>query len=106
MPAGLRLNFRKAFLDELLLVEQYVGRQDGHRGRALTEAVFTFAYTIVSTLPEAFPTYKHPLLPGMQLRRAVFKREYALLYRVTEYAIDFVYFYHTRRDISRQLLEA
>ena len=82
MPVELRPEFRQAFLDELLRVERYVGRQDRRRGRAFTQAVFDFAYSVVGAFPESFPAYIHPLLPGVQLRRAIFRREYALLYQV------------------------
>ena len=103
---GRRIDFRKAFLDELLAVEQYIGRHDGQRGRAFTKAVVDFAYAVVGTVPEGFAAYRHPLLPEVPLRRAIFRRDYALLYRVSDETIDFVYFHHTRRDISRQALES
>ena len=102
MADALRPGFRQAFLDELLLVETYLGRRDGRRGRAFTRAVFDFAYEVVGTLPNGFPGYQHPSLPGVALRRAVFRGEYALLYQVTDEAVSSVYFYHTRRDISQQ----
>ena len=44
----------------------------------------------------------HPRLPTVVLRRAVFRREYVLLYQVTGEAVVFVYFHHARRDISQE----
>ena len=98
-------DFRQKFLNELLAVEQYVGQNDARRGRIFTQAVFDFACDIVGAMPEAFPAYTHPLLPQVPLRRALFQREYALLYRVLNQRVIFVFFYHTRRDISQQQLE-
>ena len=105
MAAERTLAFGQDFLDELLKVEQYLGRFARRRGRLFTKAVVDFAYETVGPLPEAFPRYQHPLLPDAPLRRAIFRREYALLYRVTDEEVVFVYFYFTRRDISQQPLK-
>ncbi len=99
---NLRPDFRQKFLDELLRVEKYLGRNGGRQGRAFTQAVFDFAYNTVATIPEGFPAYVHPRLPTVVLRRAVFRREYVLLYQVTGEAVVFVYFHYARRDISQQ----
>jgi len=100
MPAELRLEFHQVFLDELLAVERFLGRFQPSRGRDFTRAVFDFAYSVVATVPEGFPRYAHPLSPELPLRRAVFRRKYALLYRLEGAELTFLYFYPTRRDIS------
>ena len=105
MPAAALPDFRQAFLNELLATERYLGQHNARKGRTFTQAVFDFACDIVGAMPEAFPAYAHPLLPQVPLRRAVFRREYVLLYQVVKGRLVFLYFHHTRRDISQQHLE-
>ncbi len=57
-----------------------------------------FAFNTIAPLPLSFPVYPFPLAPTRSLRRAVLRRQYAIVYEVREAELVFVYAYSTLRD--------
>lgn len=94
-PAGRRVEMARIFLDKLSEFEEFLGRDNAAHGRAFTAAVFAFCYDVIAPLPWAFPATQKGELVRPEVRRAVFKRRYVLLYRVTDTAVQFVDIYHT-----------
>lgn len=86
------------FVSELALAEKYVGRISAGRGRKFVSDVSVFLFEILAPLPLAFPVYAYPMAPNVNLRRAVFRREYVIIYEVTELEVSFLYFHHTSRN--------
>lgn len=56
-----------------------------------------FALETVAPLPLAFSAYHHPVAPGYGLRRAVFRKEYVVIYGVSDTEAFSVIFHHTSR---------
>ena len=56
------------------------------------------AYEIVGEFSQAYPVYEVAQHPDREYRRAVFRREYVLIYRVTETTITFLLAYNTRQN--------
>ena len=88
----------EGFLQELELTEKYVGRQVARRGRQLVSAVLDFVLEVLAPLPLAYPVYDYPTAPGLTLHRAVFRKEYVIIYEVSDAEVAFVFFHHTSRN--------
>lgn len=98
MSDGLReANLTSAFLDGLAAIQAYHGQFDAARGRQISTAIIDFACDIIGPFPHAYPRYPVRQYPDRDYRRAVFRREYVLIYRVTEAEISFLLVYGTRQ---------
>ncbi|MGI4740892.1 MAG: hypothetical protein ACRYG7_37460 [Janthinobacterium lividum] len=89
------------FMDRLGDTEQYIGRENAARGREFVAALFDFLYDTVGPFPLAFPVYTLPRYPELELRRAVFKRHYNVVYEVTPNEIRCLAFFATSQDAGR-----
>ena len=78
-----RIIVQPRFMDRLFVIQKYQGQQDPARGRAFVAALFDFVYDIIESQPLAFPAYTLRRYPALELRRAVFRRRYIVLYEVT-----------------------
>lgn len=72
------------FMDRLFEIEQYLGRDKPSRGRAFVSDLFDFLHEVIGPMPLAFPAYVLPRHPELPLRRAVFRKEYIVLYEVKD----------------------
>ena len=68
------------FVRELELAEQYAGRSVPRRGRQLVSDILDFLLETVAPLPFAYPSYPYPATPSLQLRRAIFRKHYVIIY--------------------------
>lgn len=98
--AGRRIIFKASFLDDLLKFERFLGRNNPVQGRQFSSDVVDFCYAIIAPLPLAYPAFKQAEIADSSVRRALFRRDYALLYRVSDDAVRFVALYHTRQNIT------
>ena len=87
----------EVFLQELALAEKYVGRSDARRGRRFVSELTSFLFETLAPLPYAYPAYVHPATMGQELRRAVFQRDYIVVYEVSDAAVAFVFLHHSSR---------
>ena len=88
----------EAFIQELALTEKYVGRDVAVRGRRFVSDLTSFLFETLAPLPYAHPTYAHPTATGRKLRRAVFRKEYIVIYEVSDAVVVFVFFHHSSRS--------
>lgn len=91
-------------MDGLAAIQLYAGQHDAARGRAISSAILDFAYDIVGPFPQAYPTYAVPEQPEREYRRAIFRREYALLYEVTAAEVSFLLVYSIRQNPGSMVL--
>ena len=101
--AGREVIFKKAFLDELVSIERFLGRYTAGKGRAFTAAAVDFCCDIIAPFPLAFPVFQESAFSSPAIRRAVFKRNYALIYQVDEEALRFLSIYHTSQNPAELL---
>ncbi|MDO7877612.1 hypothetical protein Q5H93_22930 [Hymenobacter sp. ASUV-10] len=64
-------------------------------GKAFTLAIFTFCQRTVAPLPWAYPAFSFEGIRFENVRRAVFRKHYVLLYRVTDTQVLFLDIFHT-----------
>ncbi|MFD2785754.1 hypothetical protein [Hymenobacter rubripertinctus] len=95
---GRELILYQGFIDSVLELEQWAGREQARKGRMLVKRLMDFAFDTIALLPFSFPVYAFPQAPARTLRRAVFDRQYAVIYEVQASEILFVYAYSTFRN--------
>lgn len=100
------VNLTPAFLDGLATIQAYHSQFDVARGRQISTSVVDFACDIIAPFPHAYPQYPVRQYPDRDYRRAVFRREYVLIYRVTEAEIAFLLIYGARQRPNDLLLPA
>jgi hypothetical protein len=92
------------FLDGLADIQRYHSQYNAAKGRKLSSAILDFAYNTVSSFPAAYPLYQVSQYPDREYRRAVFKREFVLIYRVTDTAVTFLVIYGSRQNQAAVVL--
>ncbi len=95
---GRTVTLGEEFVRELEAAEKYIGRDVPRRGRQFVSEVMDFTLEILAPLPFAYPAYPYPTAPGHQLRRAVFRKQYIIIYEVSEAEVSFVFFHHSSRN--------
>ncbi|MEZ4904705.1 MAG: type II toxin-antitoxin system RelE/ParE family toxin [Spirosomataceae bacterium] len=90
--------FRQKFLDELFSIQEYLNFHGGEKSKYLMEDVIDFCVDIIVSNPFAFPECYFLKTDTQLYRRAIFRREYAIVYKVTPLLIDILTIYHTSRD--------
>lgn len=96
---------RERFLDSLLEIEAYLSQYIGSKkARKFPNDVIGFISDIIVPNPYAFVQYESRFHENFNIRRAVFKKNYCVVYEVTDAKIDILNIYHTSRDPDEVLL--
>jgi plasmid stabilization system protein ParE len=95
--AAHRVEMTEYFLAKLARMEEFASPHHSVAARAFTASVFTFCYDVLATQPWAYPIFQQSEVVRPEIRRAVFRRTYLLLYRVTDTAIILLEIFHTRQ---------
>ena len=98
--AARQVEMVEAFLDKLSRFEQFANHSNAAGGRKFTAAVFAFCYEIIAPLPLAYPAFQLGAVVRQDVRRAMFRRHYVLLYRVTDATVVFLDIFHTSQRPS------
>ncbi len=107
MSENLReVNLTPAFLDGLAAIQAYHSQFDAARGRQISTSIIGFACDIIAPFPYAYPQHPVRQYPDRDYRRAVFRREYIVIYRVTETEISFLLVYGARQRADESSLPA
>ena len=93
------LILRERFLDSLLEIEGYLSQFIGSKkARKLPNDVIGFISDCIVTNPYSFVKYESRFPENSNIRRAVFKRDYCIVYEITDAMIEILNIYHTSRD--------
>jgi len=84
------LTWCQNFWMDWLGFSKYHSQFNAAKAHKLSSAIVDFAYNTVGSFPAAYPPYQVNDHPEREYRRAVFKREFVLIYRVTEAAVTFL----------------
>ncbi|AUD03414.1 type II toxin-antitoxin system RelE/ParE family toxin [Spirosoma pollinicola] len=97
-PTDWELVFTDYFLEQVALIQEYTSQFSEKRGRQLTSALMNFVADRIPLNPYAFIEYEVLKTPDGSYRRAVFKNNYAIIYRIDESTLIFLDVYHTSRN--------
>ncbi len=96
------LILRERFLDSLLEIEAYLSQHIGSKkARKFPNDVIGFVSDIILNNPFAFVKYESRFPENFNVRRAVFKKDYCIVYEVTDEKIEILNIYHTSRDPNK-----
>lgn len=99
------VTYKPSFLDGVLALEEYAARTSRQQGRKLTADLFEFIVSVIEPNPFAFPEYAGRPTPAHEYRRAVFRKEFLLYYRVTDEELKFLQVHHASRNPGSLRLE-
>ncbi len=103
-PVARRVLFKASFLDDLAKFEKFIGRNTPAQGRLFSSRVLDFCYDVVAPFPLAYPAFRQAEIADQSVRRALFRRDYAVLYRVGDDFIKFVALYHTGQNTANMMV--
>ena len=86
------------FMTQLAEIQTYISEQSLNRGRQLTTNLVNFLLDTVAPNPFIFIEYAGKQTPEKIYRRAIFQRNYIIIYKVTETEIIFLVVYHASRN--------
>ena len=89
------LIFTDIFLDDLIELENYIGRENTKKGRMFTSRVYDYILTLIKIFPFANSMF---ILNNELIRRGVFEKDYLIVYEVKEQVIELLRIYHTSRN--------
>ena len=93
------LILKDTFLDNLLEIESYLSQFISVKNaRKLPTEAIGFISDIIVSNPYAFVKYESRFPENMNIRRAVFKRKYYIIYEVFDDKIEILNIHHTSRD--------
>ena len=99
------LILRERFLDSLLEIEAYLGQYIGSKkARKFPNDVIGFISDIIGNNPFAFGKYESRFPKNSNIRKAIFKKDYCIVYEVTDEKIEILNIYHTSRDPDEVIL--
>ena len=99
------LVLRERFLDSLLEIEAYLSQFIGSkRARKFPNDVIGFISDVIVNNPYTFVKYESHFPENDNIRRAVFKKDYCIVYEVSLEMIEILNIYHTSRDPNDVLI--
>jgi plasmid stabilization system protein ParE len=99
------LVLRERFLDSLLEIEAYLSQFIGSKkARKFPNDAIGFISDVIVDNPYAFVKYESRFFENDNIRRAVFKKDYCIVYEVTPVTIEVLNIYHTSRDPNGVLI--
>lgn len=102
---GWELIYKHHFLTELAAIQQFIGSFSAQRGRKLTSGIMQFTIERIPMNPYTFVEYAVMKTPEAVYRRAVYKQNYVIIYKIEGTQLFFPDVYHARRDPNRDLSE-
>lgn len=96
--AGRIVYLKESFTAQLATLQEYVSQYSAKKGRELTTRIANYALDVVAPNPFIFAEYEARITTEKMYRRAVYKRKYVIIYRVTVTEVVFLAIYHTSQN--------
>lgn len=96
--AGRTVELTDVFLEQLAGLQAYISENAPIRGRQLATDLINFLTDTIAPNPFMFVEYPGKPTPEKSYRRAVFRRTYIVIYKVTDTEIVFLTVYHASRN--------
>ena len=104
MIDGRTVYFKESFTTQLALIQEYASQFSPKKARQLTTAIATHALDVIAVNPFIFAEYPGRPTPEKAYRRAIYKRRYVIIYKVTANQINFLVIYHTSQNPDTVIL--
>lgn len=100
---GRELVFFESFVEDLENIEAFIKQYNSPKALKNTEEIWEFITEVVAEMPFGFSQKESQILPQKNIRRAVFKKIYSIIYIVENRSIEFVRIFDNRQDSSENL---
>lgn len=102
---GRTVELKESFTAQLAIIQEYSSQFNLKKGRELTTSLINYVLDVVAPNPYMFAEHaEKPTLEKMY-RRAIFKRKYIIIYKVTDERVTFLAIYHTSQNPDSISLE-
>jgi plasmid stabilization system protein ParE len=95
---GRELILREGFLQQLADIQTYRATYSPEKARKYVNQILDFSFDIIAQNPYAFVEYFDKPTPDKRYRKAVFKKDYVIIYKVLANQIEFLAIYKTSQD--------
>ena len=95
---GRTVQLKESFTAQLAIIQEYISQYEPRKGRELTTGIANYALDVIAPNPYTFAEYGLRPTPEKMYRRAVYKRKYIIVYKVTDEQITFLAVYHTSQN--------
>lgn len=95
---GRSINLTDLFYSKAADLQAYFAENDPLFARRFTTELFDFISDVIALNPYAFIEYSPRPTPEKMYLRAVFKRTYIVVYKVTDTELDILTVYHTSQN--------
>lgn len=97
---GREVIWNEQFLVSVADIQKYVSTYNPVRGRTFASEILDYTLETIAPNPFAFVKFAHPKYQVMPYRRAVFRKNHVILYKVEDTRLTFLDVYHTSRNID------
>jgi len=91
------LIFADIFLDDLISLENYIGRNSAKKGRIFTSKVYDYIVDVIQTFPFANPKF---IMDSDTIRRGIYDKNHIIIYKVLDESIELLRIYNTSKDVG------
>ncbi|GAB3916098.1 type II toxin-antitoxin system RelE/ParE family toxin [Larkinella terrae] len=88
------------FITQLAAIQEYFNEINPKQGRKLSTNLFNFITDVIPLHPYMFAEYSGKPTPEHSYRRAVYKKNHLIIYKVSDLKITFLTIFHTSRNPS------
>lgn len=102
---GRSVNLTELFYRKAADIQAYLSENDPAFARRFTTGIFDFISDVIAPNPYVFAEYLPRQTPEKMFRRAVYKRTYIIIYKVTDTDLDVMTIFHTSQNPDSISLE-
>ena len=95
---GREIVLTNLFITQLAAIQEYISETNPKEGRKLSSYLINYITDTIPLNPYMFIEYSGKLTPEHSYRRAVYKKSYVIIYKVTDVQIKFLAIYHASRN--------
>lgn len=86
------------FISQLAAIQEFFNEINPKQGRKLSTDLINFITDVIPLNPYMFVEYSGKPTPEHAYRRAVYQKNYIIIYKVTDRQITFLLIYHSSRN--------
>lgn len=97
-PSSYPLAYTQSFIDELSAVVNWLDSKSSMAAQKFVAELYGLIHSRIAKYPESFMEYPWKRTPQKFYRRAVFKKNWYLVFKFDGIQVEFLVLYHSKRD--------
>lgn len=99
------LIFRPGFDEGLSDIYDYLAEFSDRSAKSFVKELWELCTNRIANYPESFPEFKLKKTPGKIYRKAIYRKNYYVIYKLEAKRILFLAIFYARRDLSKIIIE-